>query len=180
MINLLDLWNTMVIHEEIQDKLESICIQIEVNKPHYDKVSQLTGIPYYVIAAIHYRESTFSFNHHLHNGDPLTERTVHVPKGRPKMPDPPYTWEQSAIDALDDIAIENKNHVWSITNMLFQLEAYNGFGYRHVQIKPINSPYLWSGTNHYTVGKYASDGKFDPKLVDQQIGCAPIIKELMK
>jgi len=39
-----------------------------------------------------------SFKLHLHNGDPLTARTVNVPKGRPKTGQPPFAWGISAKD----------------------------------------------------------------------------------
>ena len=40
------------------------------------------------------------FDQHLHNGDPLSGRTTHVPPGRPRPASPPFTWEQSAHDAI--------------------------------------------------------------------------------
>jgi lysozyme family protein len=112
----------------------------------------------------------------LHNGDSLEHRTTHVPAGRPKEGEPPFTWEQSASDALKDVAVENKSHVWSITNMLYQLERYNGFGYRRQQI--VFTPYLWAATNHYQKGKYVEDGVYDPNAIDHQLGCAPLIRYL--
>ena len=39
----------------------------------------------------------------------------------------------------------------------------------------INSPFLWSGTNHYTKGKFKSDGKFYPDEVARHIGAVPIM-----
>lgn len=57
-------------------------------------------MPWYFIAAVHLRESSFQVDRHLHNGDPLTGRTVQVPAGRPPVGDPPHTFEQSASDAL--------------------------------------------------------------------------------
>ena len=49
---------------------------------------------------IHSLEAGLSFARHLHNGDPLSARTVQVPRGRPLADEPPFTWEQSAADAL--------------------------------------------------------------------------------
>ena len=60
---------------------------------------------------------------------------------------------------------------------LFQLEGYNGFGYRdHHPTVP--SPYLWSFSNHYTRGKYVADGRFSPTAVSQQCGAAVLLKRL--
>jgi lysozyme family protein len=138
-------------------------------------VEGTTTVPWYVIAAIHYRESGLSYDHHLHNGDPLTGRTVHVPAGRPVKGEPPFTWEESAIDALKMSWLsDNKN--WDIGDALALLERYNGLGYKK---KGLPSPYIWSWTDAYKKGKYVADGKFDPEAVDQQCGAALIIKSLM-
>ena len=59
--------------------------------------------------------------------------------------------------------------------MLYLFEKFNGFGYVK---RGINTPYLWSYTNHYSKGKFAGDGKFDPNLVSKQPGTAAIMKAL--
>jgi hypothetical protein len=64
---------------------------------------------------------------------------------------------------------------WSDEGVAFQLEKYNGFGYRKVRI---NSPYLWSGSNHYTRGKYVSDGKWDSSHVSKQAGAMLLYVQL--
>lgn len=144
--------------------------------PRYKQVSELTGVPWEVIAVIHYRESNANFKTHLHNGDPLTKRTVNVPKGRPKGT-PPFTWEESAVDAIKYDGLD-KVEDWSLERMCYELEKFNGFGYRRKSInKP--SPYLWAGTSHYSVGKFASDGKYDSTLVDQQLGVVVLLKRLL-
>lgn len=40
----------------------------------YELASVATGVPWGVIAVLHYRESDCDFTTHLHNGDPLTAR----------------------------------------------------------------------------------------------------------
>ena len=98
------------------------------------------GTPWYVVGVIHALESSLNFGRHLHNGDPLTARTVQVPAGRPKTGQPPFTWEASASDALRYQGFD-KWKDWSIPGTLFKLEGYNGFGYRdhHADVP---SPYL--------------------------------------
>src|SRR5690349_18875789 len=64
----------------------------------YEAISQDTGVPWAVIAAIHNLEGGLNFNTHLHNGDPLTARTTHVPRGRPRTGTPPFTFQESAAD----------------------------------------------------------------------------------
>ena len=46
-------------------------------------------------------------------------------------------------------------------------ERYNGLGYYN---KKRVSPYVYSGTNVYTGGKYVSDGVYDSNTVDKQPG----------
>ena len=85
--------------EEIVDR----AFFIRMNRARYDKVAAIAKVPWYVVGAIHSLECNCNFECHLHNGDPLTARTVHVPKGRPIAGNPPFTWEESAVDALGDI-----------------------------------------------------------------------------
>lgn len=133
-------------------------------------------IPWYFIACVHYLECSFSFKRHLHNGDPLTGYTVQVPAGRPKVGHPPpFTFSESAVDALKFMGFD-KVRSWVLPFILRKLEAYNGFGY--FKYRKINSPYLWSFSNHYTKGKYVKDGKYDKDAVSQQTGSAVILKRM--
>jgi lysozyme family protein len=70
---------------------------------------------------------------------------------------------------------------WTLHNCLFLFEKFNGGGYIK---KGINSPYLWSYTNHYgtppNVGKYTSDHGFDPNAISKQAGTAAILKQLLQ
>jgi lysozyme family protein len=151
--------------------------KIRANRQRYQKIGRAVGVPWYVVGIIHSLEAGGDFTRHLHNGDPLTSRTVHVPAGRPVRGKPPFTWEQSAIDALRGRGLGAWKD-WSVPGTLYQLEAYNGFGYRdHHPTVP--SPYLWSFSNHYTRGKYIADGRFSPKAVSQQVGAALLLKQLV-
>ncbi|WP_158825819.1 hypothetical protein [Mucilaginibacter lacusdianchii] len=133
------------------------------------------GIPWYFIACVHYLECSFSFKKHLHNGDPLTGYTVHVPAHRPKVGHaPPFTFEESAVDALKLMKYDQITN-WSLPFILQKLEGYNGFGYNK---KGVHTPYLWSFSNHYTKGKYVKDGVFDADAVSQQLGAAVILKRM--
>lgn len=134
------------------------------------------GLKWWLVGLIHEMECSQNFRCHLHNGDPLTARTVHVPAGRPAFGEPPFTFEESAIDALKMQGADRITD-WSIGNVLYFLEGYNGYGYD--RFHHINSPYLWSGSNHYVSGKYVSDGKYDANVVSQQIGIALLMKKLL-
>ena len=150
---------------------------IAAGKSRYDQVANATGVPWYVIGMIHEMEGGLNFATHLHNGDPLTNRTIHVPAGRPPTGVPPFQWEDSAIDAvtLEGFAAVK---LWSIERIAYQLEAYNGWGYRS-RNTGVNTPYLWSATNLYQRGKFVRDGVFDPNAVSGQIGAMALLRRLI-
>jgi len=171
-----NLWNNATINADAMGIINYIIKnQFIPNQATYRKVQELVGVPWYVVAVIHYRESNCDFTCHLFNGDPLSGRTVNEPSGLPLTPDPPYTWQQGAIAALQYDGLDKVKN-WGIANTLYVIEKYNGLGYWKYNI---NSPYLWSGTNQYTTGKYISDGSYDPSAVDQQMGCAAILKRMI-
>ena len=135
-----------------------------------------TGVPWYVIGLLHHMESGCNFDTHLHNGDPLTARTVNEPRGRPVAPPADgnrYTWEESAADALVDVHAEGE---WSIERLLFHAERYNGWGYR---TRSVPSAYLWSGSNLFVKGKFVRDGVFDPEAPSDQLGVASVLRRLV-
>jgi lysozyme family protein len=143
-------------------------------RPRYEEASAATGVPWWFIGIVHGLEASFNFNGHLHNGDPLTAKTVQVPAGRPDPWLPPSGWLASAKDALELEGLLDQAD-WSVERCLYRWEAYNGWGYRP---RHINSPYVWSFSNHYTAGKYVADGRFDPNAVSRQCGAAVMLKAL--
>lgn len=169
------LWDNMVILKPETVKTQAAKIYVNIAK--YQQVVDGTKIPWQFIAVTHYRESSLSFTRHPHNGDPLTARTKQVPAGRPTRGEPPFTWEESAKDAYIMFKKLDKIPLWDIETILFELEKFNGLGYKKYHPEVL-SPYLWSYTQFYIKGKYASDGHFDKGLVDKQIGCVPLYKYL--
>jgi lysozyme family protein len=144
-------------------------------RPRYEAVGGPLGIPWYFIAAIHALESSFNFGTHLHNGDPLAARTVHVPAGRPETGNPPFSWEDSATDALTLKGFDGQGD-WSVPAMLYRWERYNGMGYRRMGLA---SPFLWSFSNHYEKGKFVRDHDFDANAVSKQCGAATLLRQLV-
>ncbi|PTY02588.1 hypothetical protein DB346_08550 [Verrucomicrobia bacterium LW23] len=167
------LWQTMVVTAPQQD-VRTLAGAIRRGKERYEAVSEVTGVPWEVVGIIHALECYCDFTRHLHNGDALSARTVRVPAGRPKEGKAPFNWEYSAADALEYDMLAGETD-WSVPQTLRRLEGYNGLGYRK---RGVNSPYLWSGTNHYTRGKFTSDGVYDPKAVSKQIGAAVLLAAL--
>jgi lysozyme family protein len=143
-------------------------------RSRYEAVGQSFRMPWQFIGIIHALESSFNFGTHLHNGDPLTARTMHVPAGRPASGSPPFSWEDSARDALKFEGFDKETD-WSVPRMLFLWEKYNGMGYRPFGVP---SPYLWSFSSIYTSGKYVADGRFDATVVSKQCGAAVMLKAL--
>ncbi len=172
------LYDSLLIRPNRRASVDQLAKKITANKARYEKVAKPLGMPWYVVAVIHSLEASGNFTRHLHNGDPLNARTTHVPAGRPKTGRPPFTWEQSAIDALTYQGFGTWKD-WSIPGTLYKLEGYNGFGYRDHHPN-VPSPYLWSFSNHYTKGKYVADGRFSPSAISQQCGAAVLLKRLQK
>jgi lysozyme family protein len=169
-----NLWAKTTIRPEKLATVRAIAKKLTANKPRYEKVAKQIGCPWWMVACVHQMESNTNWATHLHNGDPLTHRTTHVPAGRP-LGNPPFTWEASALDALR-LKAWDKVASWEIPRCLYELERYNGFGYVS---KGINSPYLWSYTTLYAKGKYVADGRYDANAVSSQCGAAAIMKELL-
>ena len=167
-----DLFNSCIITKPLP--VQEVVDAILKNKNRYDTVAKTSTVPWFVIAVIHNMECSLNFKQHLHNGDPLSKKTVHVPAGRPPGWDGTGTWEESALDALSYDNLTSWSD-WIIAGICYELEAYNGWGYRH---HGIHTPYLWSFTNHYTSGKYTEDGVWSESAVSDQCGCAAVLRRL--
>jgi uncharacterized protein (TIGR02594 family) len=155
--------------------LDKIIERMEGDRERYAYLEDRLGIPWYFIALIHERESSGRFDRHLHNGDPLTAPTVNYPPNRPPDGGPDFTWEESAEDALKLKDLDEWQE-WNVPGMLYQLEKYNGFGYRRYEVP---SPYLWSFTSLYEGGKYVRDHVFDQEAMDKQAGTAALLRRLV-
>lgn len=153
------------------DEIARAATRVISNRAQYEEVEKLTGVPWYFIGVIHMRESNFNFTKHLHNGDSLNKRTVRVPKGYPKSGKPPFTWVESAVDALQIKGLHKRTD-WSLEAMCYELERFNGFGYKY---RNRTSPYLWAGTDQYSQGKFVADHRFSSTHVDKQLGTVPVL-----
>jgi len=167
-------WERMKVDADRVADVDRAARRILAVKARYQTVSAATGVPWFLIGLLHMREADLSFSTHLHNGDSLKRRTVHVPAGRPKSPEPPYSWEESAIDALRYDHLD-KVESWTLERIAFQAEGYNGFGPRN---RGKASGYLWAGSDIYTGGKFVADRDWDPRYFDRQLGIMPILMRL--
>jgi len=166
-----ELWTNCVVDENRKPEIQSVCKRILDNKDKYLKVESQTQVPWYLIAALHYREASLNFKTCLHNGDLLPGPTTHVPRGR----GPFISWEAAAIDALKYDGLD-KVQLTTIESCLVMAEKFNGMSYRKTSEY---SPYVWAGTNqHDETGKYVADGIYNPLAKERQLGVAAIFKGL--
>jgi lysozyme family protein len=141
-------------------------------KARYQSVSNKTKVPWWFIAAVHYREADMNWNANLAQGDPWNKKSTHVPANR----GPFKSWEDAAYDALVNCPpYAARNTDWSPGGALTMLEKFNGLGYYR---KGLASPYVWAGTDQYSRGKYVSDGVYSATTVDTQLGVAGILKAM--
>lgn len=152
-------------------------------KARYLAISEATGVPWFVVAVIHERESGQDFNTQLGQGDPLGAMSRHDPAGRGPFlnhpNDPPLqdAFYRGALDALIDCAPHAARWKdWTAGGTMTLLEEYNGLGYA---AHGVPSAYVWSGTDQYASGKYVADHDYRPGVIDVQEGCAPIIARMI-
>lgn len=173
------LWDDLHIKGGLDATFDAAAKQCLSGMGQYWEVYQDTGVPPAFTMMCHKMEGNGDWNTHLHNGDSLARRTVHVPRGRPVAPPKsghfPYTWRESADDALRFQGYD-KVRDWDLLRFLYLWEAYNGWGYYY---HGINSPYLWSFSNNYVAGRYVADGVWSPTSVSKQIGAACMLKWIM-
>jgi lysozyme family protein len=175
------LYSRMVLRPERVPDIARIYSKITspTARQSYLEVEEKTGVPWFVVAIIHNLEASGRFDRHLHNGDPLTGPTTHVPAKRPSSEQRKYTWVESAIDALRLKKLDKRSRdQWTLSDIAFVLESYNGFGYRN-RYPHVKSPYLWSFSNIYTCGKYIQDSRFSETAVSQQCGAMPLLKHMV-
>jgi lysozyme family protein len=166
-------WKAMHTTPALGATLDAVTARLIAAKRRYQTVEAQNGVPWFVIAVIHERESSQSWAASLAQGDPWNRVSVHVPRGR----GPFLSWEAAAEDALENCApFAARWEDWSIGGLLTLLEEYNGLGYA---AHGVPSPYVWASTDQYKSGKYVADGHYDPNAIDHQLGCAALISRMM-
>jgi lysozyme family protein len=172
------LFNTCEIRSAKAEVVERQVRRIVAGRERYTAATRGLDerIPWHFVAMVHCMESGLNFSRHLHNGDPLTGRTIHVPAGRPVRGTPPFTWEESAEDALVLKRLDSWSD-WGLAGTLYKLEDYNGWGYR-LYHPHVLSPYLWSYSHHYVSGKYVADGRWSDTAVSRQSGAAVLLRRM--
>jgi lysozyme family protein len=170
------LWSAIEVDPKHAATVDRDAKKILEFKSQYQALADETDVPWWCIGIIDMMEAGGGCDAHLHNGDSLKKRTIHVPAGRPPAPaEPPFTWSQSARDALTYEKLAGLKG-WGIELLAWALEKYNGFGYR---LHHVRSPYLWGFSNHAQPGKYVSDHHFDLSAQTEQAGGMTVLKGLL-
>jgi lysozyme family protein len=151
------------VQRNLDHAIPRICNNKEA-KVKWKKVEESTGIPWWIVASIHYREANLDFNRYLHNGDVLCTPTTHVPIGKNYC-----NWDEAAVDAVQ-IHLEDFEE-----DLFLGVEKYNGPGY---DLRGDESPYLWSGSTYYSKGRFVGDGTYDPNDVDYRPGVMVLAKRM--
>jgi len=144
---------------------------IGASKLTLSQVESATGVPWFLVGCLLYREAPatkeggLNFACYLGNGQLLNKVTTQVPKDRGPFP----TFLAGAIDALTLQGMVGITE-WTIERILYWAEGFNGRGY------PGNSPYIWDYTDLYTGGLFTSDHHFDPNAWDKNAGVAALYK----
>lgn len=167
-------WLVAHIDPKREAEVSAIAEGILKNKAVYQGVETDTKVPWWVVGVIHYREASLDLTKSLAQGDPWDKVSTHVPRGRG-----PFTsFRACAFDALVRCAPGAGNWKdWTAAGTLTILVLYNGTGYEDYHHEA--SPYVWGATDQEEWGKYVSDGIYNPKVWDTQVGCAAIIMRLM-
>lgn len=168
-----NLWDQAQIKPQFAAIATSTAKRVQALYSIFKEVEAATGVPWFMVGVILYRESDLNVNTYLGNGQSLHRVTTEVPAGR----GPFDSFLAGAIDAIKLQGMYRLDVVWSIELILYWTEKLNGLGYFS---HGINSPYLWSWTTLYTHGKFTSDHGFDPNFTDPQGGCVAILKALFE
>ncbi|HWK88181.1 MAG TPA: peptidoglycan-binding protein [Xanthobacteraceae bacterium] len=165
-------WAAMKIFPQYYPALDRVAAKLSADRERYLSLERRSGVPALVTMVIAERESGADPRMSLAQGDRWDRVSVHVPRGR----GPFKSWEDAAVDALsidglDRIGREN----WTIERALYELEKYNGFGYRRYGLP---SAYIWASTTIYQGGKFIADGKFSRNAWDTQLGVAALMARI--
>ncbi len=128
------LLETMTI-SKYQNEVAEMVEFIVHNKARYQGVEDEVHVSRVIVAAIHAREASLSFEANLLNGEPLDRRTEKVPKGRGPWP----TWESAAIEAMGDLT-----RMGITSDVLHPSPAKMACILEHRRPPILSSSYVWS------------------------------------
>ena len=165
------LWDKCEVRSARANEVARVAKILLSHKDRYQALEKKTGVPWWLIAALHWRESDANFNTQLAQGDPLHQRSRNEPHSGP-FP----TFEASAVWALHHDHLDAQID-WAIEKALYWSEGWNGWGvYLYHPHTP--SSYLWGASTVQKPGKYIRDHVWSNTEMDSQLGVAVIFKAL--
>src|SRR5579871_6669689 len=105
------LWAGMKINPGKLAEIDAVVRRILVNKAIYQSIEARTGVPWFFIGCLHYREGNLDLSTYLGNGEPLDRPTRLVPAGRGPFfqhpgEEPHGAFIRGAIDALEAMGFQ--------------------------------------------------------------------------
>jgi lysozyme family protein len=165
-------WDGMTIKPARVAEFDRYARRLLAHKAEYHAIEDATGVPWWLVAVLHLRESDANFTTYLGNGQSLARKTTVVPIGR----GPFKSFFDGAVDALRIDGLSSIKD-WRLEKALYYCELFNGPGYHN---RGLPAPYVWGGTSIQKPGKFVRDHVFSDRVMDPQPGCAPIIATIAK
>jgi lysozyme family protein len=78
-------WKSMAVLPQYREAVAEIATKLASHKTRYQSVERKIGVPWYMVAVIHERESGADFTAHLHNGDPSRHALIMFQPGGQKQ-----------------------------------------------------------------------------------------------
>lgn len=166
-------WNSLQLLSAQLNEVKIVARKLVNLKHRYEPIASLTGVPWYVIAVLHERESGCNFDRQLAQGDPLDQVAVHEPHCGPFA-----SFSDSAVWALSHEGFD-KVIDWRIEKILYHCEDWNGWGY-WLYHPDVPSPYVYGATTIQKAGKYIGDGVWSATTWDTQLGCAALLYQMSR
>ena len=173
---------------DLDAEMSAFLHQWEQHAERYGSVSGFAEVPAALLAALHWRESTGSFSCYLSNGDKLGTVTYvdgrsnngkAIPHGVDTVVFDKFSWDGAAIFAIQhEVSALKESGITQFSGLdvcCDFAERFNGLGYVR---RGLTSPYVLSGTDGYSSGKFVSDGHYDSKVIDRQLGVLPMLRAL--
>ena len=165
-----------VIREERTAEVEALTETLLTQRARYQTVGERLNLPWFVVAALHHADTGCDFEVHPHNGDPLTDRTQHLPDGRPVDGEPPFTWE-TAPPTLCACTTSINGGIGALPGpcSYWRDAVVGATGLHHPEVP---SPHLWNYATHYRQGKYVTDDTWNENAIAQRCGAAVLLRRL--
>lgn len=172
-------WRGATISPKRRMALDVAVAMYQRNQYRYEAIADMKPgtVPPQVLFCLHLRESDCNFKCSPAQGDPLTRRSTHVPRGRIPDKEPPYSFQESAADSYFNVDRLDLKNWKTVKGTLDACTGFNGWG---PEYKGVPSSYVWGATSVQRPGKYVRDGVWSSTAVDSQLGVAALLKAMQE